>query len=761
MNPNLAPLLVTAPGLLHRDGPTYEERLRGWLIDSDTRQVIAASYVAQLEAFEKIGLLRPRERTRILLRPADGFRRTDAEAILRSHRRVRGLEVRQLKAGAEAFLPHLKVCHFDHSTLGRTAILGSSNLTCAGIGKNLEVNALVTSEFGGFDVLTATLEKLWDDYSEPVRPSDFTEEIWEDQRGPSGRHLLPFQRRALDDLTTYFDQVRGQGGAILSLPTGTGKTVIAARFLLERVLHTPTTRVLWVAPQRELAVQAAATFAQQHGFFRMPHLQVEPVSVVRDGDERRRLQSDYNVIFRVLHTAASDPAGAKFDVVVVDEAHWGASESRAMLPRLLDGLDVRFRLGLTATPFRRIASDMELMRAKFPKHISASEDIDAATDAAGRRVLARPVHHRVPTGIVIRFDPAKVAAYVDDQQALLEIKDEARNQLVAKSWSREKYGVTLVFAYDVEHAHLLAAAFNERHPSAKVQVLHTREIPDDLELVVRPVDGRPLAEEQRESIYQRFRGGAIDVLISVNLYVAGVDFPRVQTLFMARPTLSPVLYTQMLGRGRRGEAFGGTESVNVVDFADQLEAHGALSDRLMNLATVQTFDRARAERYSRWGKLDAALHAREPVADALRRVGTPAWFRVITGSNFLRKRLSRTEDLGGHLARLVAGEGPVLARQFVEYWRIEPRVDLAELELLIREYSPDDAYREDSVTPARGTRPRTPLKSSASTAIPPDINTKKRPVLSDKAAKALSAAAQVYSAAGSAPRQPRTRRRRS
>ena len=95
--------------------------------------------------------------------------------------------------------------------------------------------------------------------------------------------------------------------------------------------------------------------------------------------------------------------------------------------------------------------------------------------------------------------------------------------------------------------------------------------------------------KDRQNIYKAFKSADIDIVISVNLYLMGVDFPKIETLFMSRPTLSPVLFAQMLGRGLRGPAFGGTEKVNVVDFADQYGIHSELAkERIMSFSNYKT-----------------------------------------------------------------------------------------------------------------------------------------------------------------------------
>ncbi|MCO7108029.1 hypothetical protein NIA69_00925 [Gemmiger formicilis] len=65
-----------------------------------------------------------------------------------------------------------------------------------------------------------------------------------------------------------------------------------------------------------------------------------------------------------------------------------------------------------------------------------------------------------------------------------------------------------------------------------------------------------------------FKNGPLDVLINVMILTEGTDLPKTHTVFLARPTTSKILMTQMIGRGLRGEAAGGTKEAYIVSFID-------------------------------------------------------------------------------------------------------------------------------------------------------------------------------------------------
>ena len=69
------------------------------------------------------------------------------------------------------------------------------------------------------------------------------------------------------------------------------------------------------------------------------------------------------------------------------------------------------------------------------------------------------------------------------------------------------------------------------------------------------------------------REGKVKVLVNVNILTEGVDLPQTKTVFLARPTVSTILMTQMIGRALRGEAAGGTSSAYIVSFVDNWNEH--------------------------------------------------------------------------------------------------------------------------------------------------------------------------------------------
>ncbi|WP_455146239.1 HNH endonuclease [Streptococcus constellatus] len=87
------------------------------------------------------------------------------------------------------------------------------------------------------------------------------------------------------------------------------------------------------------------------------------------------------------------------------------------------------------------------------------------------------------------------------------------------------------------------------------------------------ITGVTISREDNERKIDNYRNGKLQVLINVNILTEGVDLPKNKTVFLARPTVSTILMTQMVGRALRGTAAGGTASAYIVSFVDHWNEH--------------------------------------------------------------------------------------------------------------------------------------------------------------------------------------------
>jgi superfamily II DNA or RNA helicase len=659
----------------------YQSAVSEILSRPTVSRVDAISYVADLKTLKKLGVVAGRARpTRVLLVPPIGMPRKDVERLckLAKSSECPELEVRQLRPGVEDLVAHLKLILVEDAGR-RIAVIGSSNFTTAGTTRNVELNTFLAEPDRGFGEIGQLFDRLWsDELSEPARSESFVREPQESWHRPI-RSLLPFQQEAYDGLSKEYDK-HPKGGALLSLPTGAGKTVVAAKFILEHILDRPNVRVAWLAPRDELLAQAADTFDWMRPFWQFSELAVQ-----RPKDRERSGLDRYNVVFSTIHGAAKEPVTARPSVVVIDEAHWAASQTASLLQDALNNHPGAFRLGLTATPVKSKVVDTAHLNKLFrhgPHLGLPREKLEKVVDALKRRVLASVKPQREKTEVQIRLDHSQFSAVELNRNALKLFDSDKRCRAVARRW-KKSYGPTLVFALDVPHANRLAKEFVKLESKPSVQVVHTGEMRGVLQIQVQP-RGDTLSRDERKRIHRLVQKGEIDIVISVELYTTGVDFPKVRTLFMARPTLSPVLYAQMLGRGLRGEAFGGTKEVRVVDFADQLDTHELLKRRMMNVANLRTWDQDVTKRNKQWEAITKRPSRPRKLSLVLDDDFREAYYQVLMPNSSEEKQgWTDTTNLTNSLTTAVR-KGRLRGNHRVNYFALKPRHDFEVMKALWR-----------------------------------------------------------------------------
>lgn len=605
------------------------------LADDLIECVSMVCYRTNLSALKRLNILKSRKKTRLLLVPPDGI--THEEALEIQKLSLPGLEVRQVDRNCVAEIIHYKLLLLDRSDGKSFAIVGSSNFTEKGTSSdpNIYPNAelSVLFEMKPNCLYKTIFEPLWE-HSSPLLSNHFVSRPLDKILYTPLLVMLPYQNEVYNDIVAAYKNK--ESGVLLSLPTGAGKTVVAVRFLLDYVLTSESARVLWLAPHVELLYQAHSTFEYCRPFFRYEHLEFLPP----DYDKEDILEENRHVDF--LTTSAAHLGKVtqdEYDIVVVDEAHYGASYEAERLPKIREMYDKSFFLGLTGTPFRKKVSEQTHILRLFGKPVHKDkEQINKVTDAYGRSILAQIKNLKIETGYKIQLDESSLEAYEWERKDLRQFNNPQRNNSISSAWNKEM-GTTLVFAVSIDHSHELAKAFQRNHPDVSIQVVHGSPIPMSVPSKIHPREGYPLTSHQRERILRLVRQGEITCLISVDVYTMGVDFPNVKTLFMARPTLSPIRYMQMIGRGLRGPAFGGTEYVNVVDFADQVETHEILSGRIMNYVRADKWEDERGKRIRLLGRLLERMQHNKPTSTRGKMDGKSGLYCAVTaGGNLIKGR---------------------------------------------------------------------------------------------------------------------------
>lgn len=350
---------------------------------------------------------------------------------------------------------------------------------------------------------------------------------------------FPFQAEILEKLAAARAN-RGETRSLVVAATGTGKTMIAAfdyrRWREARRRAGLTSRLLFLVHRQEILQQALASFR----------------AVLRDANFGElcvggRVPAAWDHVFMSVQsmTAKSVEAFApdQFDYVVIDEFHHACAPTyRAILEHLKPAC----LLGLTATPFR---GDGQNLLSWFGGRITAELPLSDAID----RLLLSPFEYWMVTDPVsleaVKWsrggydEKALEAAFLSGQAA--QSRDRAILDAVER-YLPDLAGVKgLGFCVTVAHAEHMTALFNRCGIASRC--VH---------------GGTPKTE--REQAPAELEAGRIRFIFTVDVYNEGVDIPSVNTVLFLRPTDSPVVFLQQLGRGlRRAD---GKASLLVLDF---------------------------------------------------------------------------------------------------------------------------------------------------------------------------------------------------
>ncbi|SNR99309.1 DEAD/DEAH box helicase family protein [Hymenobacter mucosus] len=396
----------------------------------------------------------------------------------------------------------------------------------------------------------------------------------------SGITLYPHQKEALQHLN---DKITKSGkvpfAGLLVLPTGGGKTLTAAHWLCTNLLN-QNKKILWIAHRHELLDQAKATFHERLAFQDIlrtkPSFNYRIISGIHDKPVHIRPTDD-------LIIASKDSLNAGFKYLldkwlvnqeevflIIDEAHHATARTYRKLIESIRGSVKQFRMiGLTATPFRTVEEEQGLLAKVFPDDIIYKIDLRKLIT---RGILSEPVFESVETdfNVLSLFNKQELdklnyfdIGSIGEGTAKTIAQNDQRNWCIVNRYceNKDKYKQTLVFALNQDNAIALKKLFQLKDIRCEYVLSSIRD----------QATGVTISSKGNKEIIQRFRAGELDVLINVNILTEGTDLPNVQTVFLARPTISPTLMTQMIGRGLRGEKAGGTKEAYIVSFIDNWE----------------------------------------------------------------------------------------------------------------------------------------------------------------------------------------------
>lgn len=391
------------------------------------------------------------------------------------------------------------------------------------------------------------LKKYSKNWHRPAVSKDLDRYDLQDDKETSNQIPLFEPRGAQIEALCALENTRAEGArrALVQAATGVGKTYLAA-FDSKNY-----ERVLFVAHREEILKQAAESFknvrdSDDYGFF--------------NGDskctEKSVIFASVATLGRVEYLNENYFAPDYFTYVVIDEFHHAVNEQ---YQRIVDYFKPKFLLGLTATPERMDGKNIyEICDYNVPYEISLKEAINKG--------MLVPFHYY---GIFDETDYSKLhivrGRYDEKELNETYIGNVRRYELIYKYYCKYGSRQALGFCCSREHAREMAKEFSKRGiPSVAVFSDASGEYTEDRSVAIR-----------------QLKQGKIRVIFSVDMFNEGVDITSVDMVMFLRPTESPIVFLQQLGRGLR--KCRGKEFLTVLDFIGNYEKAGRvrflLSDR--------------------------------------------------------------------------------------------------------------------------------------------------------------------------------------
>lgn len=555
----------------------------------------------------------PRTRFRILTTTYIGA--TEARAV-NALAELPGVELRISLDGRRTRL-HAKAWIFHRKTGFGTAFVGSANLSESALIGGIEwtVKFTESADMDLFSAAEAHFESLWNDgefqlydpHDEAQRKA--LDEALREQRHRPGQNngneepiaihawfeLRPkaYQLEMLDRLAS--ERRHGRWRNLIVAATGTGKTVVSAFDYQRRAREEGSPpRLLFISHRIQILKQAIATFRQV--------LRDPAFGELLDGNNA---PTQYGHLFATINTVHGrgllEKMGADYwRVVIVDEAHHLPANT---FDQFVSSVRPQILLGLTATPER---VDGKNLNVYFDARPDGSPAVSLRLwDALDQQLLA-PFEYYATADETdlsqIKWNRSEETAQLD---ALIS-SNEVRSRMIINTLQQYVADLNqlkgIVFCVSVRHAQFMANWFEKSGlPACSLTGANT--------------------PEQREDAIRNLRSGKFKLICTCDLFNEGVDIPEVNTLLLLRPTQSPVIFQQQIGRGLR--LAEGKDTCLVLDFVGQY-SEGFRFDTLLRTITGLTRGELKDSVENGFGLLPAGCHiqfdrvARERVLSNLR-----------------------------------------------------------------------------------------------------------------------------------------------
>jgi|TARA_B110000008_G_scaffold89624_1_gene91744 DNA repair protein RadD len=387
--------------------------------------------------------------------------------------------------------------------------------------------------------------------------------------------LFPHQKRVKDKFVNFLRE--GKKRMIINMPTGAGKTRTSVEGLVDywRSFAEKESYVVWLAHSEELCEQAVETIKNTWEIRGEKNLRIyrlwgehNPELAPNEGGFivtsfqkiYSMMKSNKDEVFREILNIKK-----KSFAVVVDEAHKSIASTYQDAINYITNLDKTFLIGLTATPGRGWQDDENKKLAEYYENrlITITDDDDNELDdpvkfLQEKGYLAYVKTEEVKTDIVLELSEQE-KNYLNTQ---FDLSDKFLYKL-GENQNRNLCILAQIIKYYREDKSIIVFACSLDHASFLNEMCSQKQIKS------ASIDKNTTMTSRRKYI-DLYKNREIKVLFNFGVLTHGFDAPNTDIVIIARPTQSPILYSQMIGRGLRGPEVGGNAECILVDIKDNI-----------------------------------------------------------------------------------------------------------------------------------------------------------------------------------------------
>ncbi len=357
--------------------------------------------------------------------------------------------------------------------------------------------------------------------------------------------LRPYQQEAVDAWWKYWER-GGKGNPLLVLPTGAGKSIVQAALVHSILERFPQTKILLLTHVKELIEQNAEKLRAYFG---------DKVGVYSAGLGEKVL--DRPITVAGVQSIVNRRFEIEPNLIFIDECHRVPDKGNGQYRKLLEAVtstnpNVRVT-GLSATPFRTKSGWLHKGKSRIFTDVIVDVDVAGLIEQGYLSQLRSKAGVAEPdvSGVKVRageFAKRELETVMTDRGLV----QAAIKESLSLGEGRKKW---LLFCSGLKHAGMVLEELSSHGVSA-----------------VGVYGNTPQSE--RDEHIRAFKAGEVQALVNVNVLTTGFDAPDIDCLVMLRPTQSPGLYCQMVGRGLR--IAEGKRDCLVLDFSGNIERHGPI-----------------------------------------------------------------------------------------------------------------------------------------------------------------------------------------